>query len=174
MIVRRLEVDVRSGIDVLAHGYIPESLVESDLQLREAYRRRRRLREQQELWADGTSLPYVLYDRLSEIDQGAVVENKQLGHVLEIAQRVQAQRDNRRIQAAPSRTLTGQRPRQQREPATPGTKPQRQLNAEDLRRAIDELAQPPHPVDTLPPQASSTALRKRPGKRPKRIKTILH
>ncbi|MDF3884931.1 ISNCY family transposase, partial [Cupriavidus basilensis] len=57
-----------------------------------------------ELWVDGTSLPYVLYDRLSEIDQGAVVENKRLGHVLAIAQRVQAQRDNRRIQAAPSRT----------------------------------------------------------------------
>ena len=127
-----------------------------------------------ELWADGAALPYVLYDRLSEIDQGAVVENKRLGHVLEIAQRVQAQRDNRRIQAAPSRTLTGQKPRQQREPATPGTKPQRQLNAEDLRRAIDELAQPPHPVDTLPPQASSTALRKQPRKRRKRTNTILH
>ncbi|MDF3885492.1 ISNCY family transposase, partial [Cupriavidus basilensis] len=62
----------------------------------------------------------------------------------------------------------------QREPATPGTKPQRQLNAEDLRRAIDELAQLPHPVETLPPQASSTALRKQPRKRRKRIKTILH
>lgn len=64
-----------------------------------------------ELWADGTSLPYVLYDRLSEIDQGAIVENKRLGHVLEVAQQVQAQRDNRRIQALPSRTLIGQSPR---------------------------------------------------------------
>jgi hypothetical protein len=126
-----------------------------------------------ELWADGTSLPYVLYDRLSEIDQGAVVENKRLGHVLEIAQRVQAQRDNRRIQAAPSRTLTGQKPRPRPEQATPGTKPQRQLNAQDLRHAIDELVQPPHPADTLPPQASSTALRKQPRKRRKRTNTIL-
>lgn len=52
-----------------------------------------------ELWADGAALPYIVYDRLSEINQGAVVENKRLGHVLEMAQRVQARRDNRRILA---------------------------------------------------------------------------
>ena len=126
-----------------------------------------------ELWADGTSLPYVLYDRLSEIDQGAIVENKRLGHVLEVAQQVQAQRDNRRIQALPSRTLIGQSPRHP-ELRVPGTKPQRQLNAEDLRRAIDELAPPPHPVDTAAPQASTTALRKRPRKASRKKKTTLH
>lgn len=27
-----------------------------------------------ELWADGAALPYVTYDRLPEIDQGAIVE----------------------------------------------------------------------------------------------------
>jgi hypothetical protein len=117
-----------------------------------------------ELWADGLALPYVLYDRLSEVNQGAVVENKRLGHVLAIAAQMQAQRDNRRIMAGPSRTLGGQEPRQ-RKTAAPGTKPQRQLNAEDLQRAIDELAPPPHPVDTTPPQANSTALRVKPRKR---------
>ncbi|SOZ34863.1 Integrase [Cupriavidus neocaledonicus] len=34
-----------------------------------------------ELWADGASLPYTTYDRLAEIDQGAIVDNKRLGHV---------------------------------------------------------------------------------------------
>ena len=43
-------------------------------------------------------------DRLSEVNQGAAVANKRLGHVLEIAQRVQAQRDNRRILACAARS----------------------------------------------------------------------
>ncbi|WP_455287444.1 ISNCY family transposase [Cupriavidus necator] len=62
-----------------------------------------------ELWADGATLPYTTYDRLAEIDQGAVVENKRLGHVLAIAAQVQALRDSRQ-QAGPSRTLQGQPP----------------------------------------------------------------
>ncbi|GJG98503.1 ISNCY family transposase [Cupriavidus pauculus] len=126
-----------------------------------------------ELWTEGTPLSYVLYDRLPEIDQGAIVEHKRLGHVLEIAQHVQAQRDNRRIQALPSRTLIGQSPRHP-ELRVPGTKSQRQLTSEDLRRAIDELAPPPHPVDAAPPQASSTALHKRPRKASRKKNTTLH
>ncbi|AJG23422.1 Mobile element protein [Cupriavidus basilensis] len=31
---------------------------------------------------NGTALPYAIYDRLSEIDQGAIVDNKRIGHVL--------------------------------------------------------------------------------------------
>ena len=46
--------------------------------------------------AHGIALPFARYDRLSEIDQGAIVENKRLGHVLEVAQVVQAKRDRRR------------------------------------------------------------------------------
>ncbi|RWA46970.1 hypothetical protein AU476_34980 [Cupriavidus sp. UYMSc13B] len=60
-----------------------------------------------ELWADGAALPYTTYDRLAEIDQGAIVENKRLGHVLALAAQVQAQRDSRQ-QAGPSRTLQGE------------------------------------------------------------------
>jgi hypothetical protein len=39
--------------------------------------------------ANGAALPYTIYDRLSEIDQGAIVDNKRLGAVLQIAQYVQ-------------------------------------------------------------------------------------
>ena len=38
----------------------------------------------------GQSLPYEIYDRLSEIDQGAIVDNKRLGAALRVAQLVQA------------------------------------------------------------------------------------
>ncbi len=50
---------------------------------------------------DGTALPFTTYDKLCEIDQGAIVENKRLGHVLQVAQLVQAQRDSRRSQSVP-------------------------------------------------------------------------
>jgi len=32
-----------------------------------------------------TATPHTTYDRLSEIDQGAIVDNKRLGHVLQLA-----------------------------------------------------------------------------------------
>lgn len=86
-----------------------------------------------ELWADGASLPYTTYDRLSEIDQGAVVENKRLGHVLALAAKVQALRDSRQT-IGPSRTLAGEPPRPHR-PA-PNTKRQRLINRLDLERAL--------------------------------------
>jgi hypothetical protein len=37
-----------------------------------------------------------------------VVDNKRLGHVLEVAQQVQLERDNRRISGSPSRTNQGE------------------------------------------------------------------
>nr|EUJ12199.1 hypothetical protein RSP673_21930 [Ralstonia solanacearum P673] len=89
-----------------------------------------------ELWADGASLPYTTYDRLAQIDQGAIVEHKRLGHVLAIAAQVQAQRDDRR-QVGPSRTLAGEPPRPKR-PA-PQTKRQRLINRLDLERAIAQV-----------------------------------
>ena len=86
-----------------------------------------------ELWADGASLPYTTYDRLGEIDQGAIVENKRLGHVLELAAKVQVLRDSRQT-VGPSRTLAGAPPRPHR-PA-PNTKRQRLINRLDLERAM--------------------------------------
>jgi hypothetical protein len=52
--------------------------------------------------AHGTALAYTIFDRLSEIDSGAIVDNKRLGHVLQMAQLVQETRDNRRSQSVPA------------------------------------------------------------------------
>ncbi|BCG01652.1 hypothetical protein PPGU19_062200 (plasmid) [Paraburkholderia sp. PGU19] len=60
-----------------------------------------------EIRADGVALPCVPYDKLAEIDQGAVVQHKRLGHALQIAQAVEAQRDNRPASGTPSRTNRG-------------------------------------------------------------------
>ena len=60
-----------------------------------------------EVRADGVALPCVPYDRLSEIDQGAVIEHKRLGHTLQVPQALQAQRDDRRASGSPSRTNRG-------------------------------------------------------------------
>src|SRR5471030_2704159 len=62
-----------------------------------------------EIRANGSALTYRQYDRLSDIDQGAVVDNKRLGHVLEVAQQVQMERDNRRISGSPSRPIRANR-----------------------------------------------------------------
>lgn len=39
--------------------------------------------------ANGAALPYTAYNRLSEVSNGAIVENRRLERVLEIAQLVQ-------------------------------------------------------------------------------------
>ncbi|HJV86887.1 MAG TPA: hypothetical protein VJ698_15585 [Noviherbaspirillum sp.] len=46
-------------------------------------------------------MPYTAYGRLAEIADGAIVEKKRLGHVLQIAAQVQEQRDNRRSRSGP-------------------------------------------------------------------------
>jgi hypothetical protein len=84
--------------------------------------------------ADGTTLPYVRYDRLPQVDQGAIVENKRLGHALQVANLVQQQRDNRRSHSAPAHTNLGMPVRKAK--AEPQRKTQRQLNAADVEEAI--------------------------------------
>jgi hypothetical protein len=66
-----------------------------------------------ELRVDGRVLTCRQYDRLAEIDQGAVVEHKRLGHVLQVSQAMQVQRDNSRIGKAPSPTHLGAPPKGQ-------------------------------------------------------------
>ncbi|CAG2128989.1 hypothetical protein LMG19282_00103 [Cupriavidus campinensis] len=108
-----------------------------------------------ELWADGTSLPYTTYDRFPEVDQGAIVENKRLGHALAIAAEVQSLRDNRRF-GAPSRTFHGEPPR----PATVplNVKRQRLVNWLDLERAMQH-----HPLSpALNDDSAEGVLRSRP------------
>jgi hypothetical protein len=90
-----------------------------------------------ELRANDYVLPYVRYDRLPDVDQGAIVENKRLGHVLQIAQLVQQQRDNRRSHSAPARTNLGLPVEKAK--AAPGTKVQRKINVQDLERAIGKV-----------------------------------
>lgn len=51
-----------------------------------------------ELRLNGVLQPYSTYDRLSEVDPVAIVDNKRLGHVLDIARQVQKKRDNNRSQ----------------------------------------------------------------------------
>jgi len=74
------------------------------------------------------------YDRLTEIDQGAIVECKRLAHVLELAQEVQAERDNRSIGTAPSRAHRGAAVRTPRRAS--GTKKQRELTQQDLEATM--------------------------------------
>jgi hypothetical protein len=88
-----------------------------------------------EIRAAGTSLPYSTYDKLGTIDQGAIVENKRLGHVLRISNIVQAQRDNRRGVAGPSTAhrVDGKKvPRKK----LAGAKRHRALNAQDMQKAM--------------------------------------
>ncbi|WP_163960411.1 ISNCY family transposase [Noviherbaspirillum galbum] len=88
-----------------------------------------------EIRAAGVVVPYETYDRLPQIDQGAIVENKRLGHVLEVVEAVQQQRDDRRSRGdVPVRTNRGQP--SSRVKAAAGKKRQRQLGAEDLERAL--------------------------------------
>ncbi|MBK4737367.1 ISNCY family transposase [Noviherbaspirillum pedocola] len=89
-----------------------------------------------EVRADGIALPYTTYDRLCEIDQGAIVENKRLGHVLQVVQAVQQQRDDRRSHSVLVRTHRGVPAVPKK--AAPGKKTQRSLNADDIAQAIQQ------------------------------------
>lgn len=82
----------------------------------------------------GRALPYSVYDKLGAIDQGAIVENKRLGHTLQVAQLVQAKRDSQAYKV-PS---TAHRADGTRVPRTKvvDSKAQRELGPEDLQIAI--------------------------------------
>jgi transposase len=87
-----------------------------------------------EIRAAGQILPAQSYDRLAEVDQGAIVDHKRLGHALQVAQAFQAQRDSRRIGTAPSRTHRGLPVRANE--AQSGTKKPRRFTAADMDAAI--------------------------------------
>ena len=99
-----------------------------------------------EIRADGLVLPCRQYDRLADVDQGAVIEHKHLAHVLRVAQALQAQRDNRRISGSPSRTNQGKPVREKER--LPGTKKQREFTRADLDETILQFAQQPEPSST--------------------------
>jgi hypothetical protein len=91
-----------------------------------------------ELRADGVALPYLRFDKLAEIDQGAVVEHKRLGYTLQVAQAMQAQRDNRRVSGSPSRTNRGAAVRKPE--AVPDTKKPRAFTQAELNETILQFA----------------------------------
>lgn len=83
------------------------------------------------------------------IAAASIVEHKRLSHVLELAQAVQAQRDNRRIGKAPSRTHLGVATKVQG--SSPGKKKQREFTQDDINIAIMELAQRRQPKQQRKP-----------------------
>lgn len=91
--------------------------------------------------AGGVPLEFVTYDRLSEIKHGDVVDNKRLGHVLEVARIVQEKRDNTRSLSVPS-SLAASSTRK-RTNVTKPKKRQRSLNAVDVAEAIAQKAKRP-------------------------------
>jgi len=106
-----------------------------------------------EVQADGVSLPYKEYDRITQIDQGAEVENKRLSAALAVARIMQEQRDDRRSSNAPSRTHIGEQVNAKK--ALVGLKKQRAMTIEDFNAAVNQVTQkalqergaaaPPHP-----------------------------
>lgn len=102
-----------------------------------------------EVRANGAALPCVPYDRLAGIDQGAVIEHKRLGHALQVAQALQAQRDDRRASGSPSRTNRGQAV--QSDQRRPGTKKQREFTKADVDGVIMQLAQLDQPKQPCKP-----------------------
>ena len=94
-----------------------------------------------ELRADGAALPCIPYDRLAVIGHGEVIEHKRLGHALQVAQALQAQRDDRRASGSPSRTNHGVAVRAKQR--VPGTKKQREFTREDVNAALTAMAAPP-------------------------------
>lgn len=106
-----------------------------------------------EVQADGRVLPYREYDRSTQIDHGAEVENKRLSAVLSVARELQTIRDDRRISGSPSRTNRGEEVRAKK--ALSGLKKQRAISLQDYANAVEKVTQkavvkrgaasPPHP-----------------------------
>ncbi|QRR07004.1 ISNCY family transposase [Burkholderia sp. MS455] len=92
-----------------------------------------------EIRADGKVLSCRLYDKLAEVDQGAVIEHKRLSHVLQVSPAIQVQRDNRRASESPSRTNQGQAVRGSKQPV--GTRKQRAFTQADVEQVILDLAE---------------------------------
>jgi transposase len=90
-----------------------------------------------EIRANGAALAYTIYDKLPVVNQAAIVENKRLGHVLQIVQEVQKKRDSRRGLSGPVHTNTGASPAQRKRIS--GTKSAKSLNMTDLVEAIGKI-----------------------------------
>ncbi|WP_415750532.1 ISNCY family transposase [Burkholderia sp. BCC1993] len=99
-----------------------------------------------EIRADGEVLHCRLYDKLAAVDQGAIIEHKRLSHALQVAEAVQAQRDNRRISGSPSRANRGLPVRAKT--SLPGAKKQRAFTEADIEAAILQVASQTHQAES--------------------------
>nr|WP_273994484.1 ISNCY family transposase [Burkholderia thailandensis] len=99
-----------------------------------------------EIRADGEILRCRLYDKLAEVDQGAIIEHKRLSHALQVAEAIQAQRDNRRISGSPSRANRGLPVRAKT--SLPGAKKQRAFTEADIEAAILQVASQTHQAES--------------------------
>lgn len=90
-----------------------------------------------EIRVSGQALPYSVYEKLGLVEQGTIVENKRLGHMLQVAQLIQAKRDNRAVH----RPSTAHRADGTPIPTTrvADSKRQRELGPEDLQTAVTSL-----------------------------------
>jgi len=87
-----------------------------------------------EIRVAGRSLPYSVYDKLGSVDQGAIVENKRLGHMLQIAQMVQSKRDTRADRPSTAHRADGSPVPRSR---VVDSKRQRELGVDDLHQAMN-------------------------------------
>jgi hypothetical protein len=108
-----------------------------------------------QIQADGRVLAYARYDRLATVDAAAIVENKRLGHALQVAQLLQSQRDDRRT-VATSRTHRGEPANLNNLKQRPGTKAQRALTIDDLNAAIGAASTPQVPFKLKSAEAISS------------------
>jgi len=99
-----------------------------------------------EIRANGEVLTCRLYDKLAEVDQGAIIEHKRLSHALQVAEAIQAQRDNRRISGSPSRANRGLPVRAKG--SLPGAKKQRAFTEADIEAAILQVALQTHQAES--------------------------
>ena len=90
-----------------------------------------------EVRSAGASLTYSILDQLPEVNQGAIVENKRLGHVLQVAQRMQLQRDSRRSQAVPGNPKPTKAQRKE-----PPKKKAKEFMPEDILAALQQSPAP--------------------------------
>ena len=88
-----------------------------------------------EVKGNGIALPYTIYDKLPVVNQGAIVDNKRLGHILRISQELQRKRDSRKGMGRPAHTNTGAASTQRTRKI--GAKPVSNWTEADLVEAIE-------------------------------------
>jgi hypothetical protein len=108
-----------------------------------------------QIQADGRVIDYERYDRLAMVDTAEIVENKRLGHALQVAQLMQVQRDDRR-HTATSRTHRGEPANLNHQKQRAGTKAQRAMTREDLEAAVVHACSQRSPTEARPAVAKVT------------------